>query len=99
VVAETSPCPTCGKPVPAWERYPNALCQECVALARDEQGRPLRFGNETMLAAGFIAEVEENGVWRPVEDPSYEATCWVKGRRCVAHEHRFGGIVVQAVDG
>lgn len=96
-MADTSPCPTCGAPVQAWERYPNALCRDCVALARDEQGRPLRFGNETMLAAGFIAEVEDDGVWRPVDGATYEVTCWVKGTRCVAHEHRFGGIVVQAV--
>jgi hypothetical protein len=58
----------------------------------------MRFSNETMLAAGFIAEVEDNGVWRRVDDAIYEATCWVKGRRCIAGEHRFGGIVVQAVD-
>jgi hypothetical protein len=58
----------------------------------------MRFGNETMLAAGFIAEVEDHGVWRPVEGATYEATCWVKGRRCVAGEHRFGGIVVQTFD-
>ena len=58
----------------------------------------MRFSNETMLAAGFIAEVDDNGVWRRVDDATGAATCWVKGRRCVAGEHRFGGIVVQAVD-
>lgn len=59
----------------------------------------MRFSNETMLAAGFIAEVEDDGAWRRVGDSTSNATCWVKGRRCVAGEHRFGGIVVQAVDG
>jgi hypothetical protein len=97
-VSETSPCPICGTPVQAWERYPNALCSPCEALARDERGRPMRFSNETMLASGFIAEVEDDGVWRRVDDAIYDATCWVEGRRCLAHEHRFGGIVVQAVD-
>ncbi len=58
----------------------------------------MRFTNETMLAAGFIAEVEDDGVWRRVEDATYHATCWVDGRRCIAGEHRFGGIVVQALD-
>jgi hypothetical protein len=58
----------------------------------------MRFSNETMLAAGFVAEVEDDGVWRPVEDAVYAATCWVKGRRCVAGEHRFGGIAVQTVE-
>jgi len=58
----------------------------------------MRFSNETMLAAGFIAEVDDRGVWRRVDTPTYSATCWVSGRRCVAGEHRFGGIVVQVVD-
>lgn len=57
----------------------------------------MRFSNETMLGAGFIAEVDDNGTWRRVDDATYAATCWVNGRRCVAGEHRFGGIVVQAV--
>jgi hypothetical protein len=97
-VSETSPCPICGEPVRAWERYPRLLCNCCAALARDEQGRRMRFGNETMLAAGFIAEVEDEGVWRRVDDAVYNATCWVKGTRCIAGEHRFGGIAVQAVE-
>lgn len=58
----------------------------------------MRFSNETMLAAGFIAEVDDNCIWRRVGDATYTATCWVKGRRWIAGEHRFGGIVVQAVD-
>jgi hypothetical protein len=55
----------------------------------------MRFSNETMLAAGFIAEVDDNGIWRRLEDAIYNAECWVDGRRCVAGERRFGGIVVQ----
>ncbi|MCA1698062.1 MAG: hypothetical protein LC790_03835 [Actinobacteria bacterium] len=54
----------------------------------------MRFRNETMLAAGFIAEVYEDGVWRRVDS----GACMVNGRRCVAREHRFGGYVVQALD-
>jgi hypothetical protein len=95
-MSETSPCPICGTAVTKWERYPNLLCSSCVALARDEQGRPMRFSNDSDL--GFAAEAEEDGSWRPVEDATYEATCWVEGRRCVAGEHRFGGIAVQVVE-
>jgi hypothetical protein len=58
----------------------------------------MRFSNETWLAAGFIAEVDDSGVWRRVDSATYNATCLVKGRRCIAGEHRFGGIVVQTVD-
>lgn len=58
----------------------------------------MRFGNETPLGGGFVAEVEDNGSWRRVEGAIDGATCWVNGRRCEAREHRFGGIVVQAVE-
>lgn len=58
----------------------------------------MRFGNETMLASGFVAEIEEDGVWRRVDEGAAQVTCWVKERRCVAGEHRFGGFVVQTVD-
>ncbi len=89
-VSDTSRCPICEGPVVSSERYPNLLCAPCGALARDERGRAMRFQNETLLGSGFIAEVEDDGVWRRVDD----GTCWVKGKRCVAREHRFGGIVV-----
>ena len=97
-MVDTSACPICGAPVYAWERYPDLLCPRCVPLARDEHGRAMRFFNETLLGTGFVAEVEVDGVWRRLENATDEATCWVQGRRCVAREHRFGGIAVQAVD-
>lgn len=97
-MSDTSPCPICGSPVRAWERYPNLICVACVERARDEHGRPMRFGSDSELGGGFVAEVEEDGNWRRVEDTPYEATCWVDGRQCVAREHRFGGIVVQLAD-
>lgn len=95
---ETSPCPICGTPVQRWERYPNMLCASCAAKARDEQGRPMRFGNDSPLGGGFVAEVEDGGSWRRVEGATYSATCWVENRRCEASEHSFGGIVVQLVE-
>jgi hypothetical protein len=58
----------------------------------------MRFRNETMLGGGFVAEVDDNGIWRRADGASDEASCWVNGRRCVAREHRFGGIVVEVVE-
>ena len=55
----------------------------------------MRFRNETLLGAGFIAEVDDGGVWRRLDS----GACSVNGVRCIAREHRFGGIVVQALDG
>ena len=86
-------CPICATEVPSEPRYPNKLCDRCSALARDEQGRQVRFRNETLLASGFLAEVDDHGVWRPRDD----GKCRVDGRACIAGEHRFGGIVVQAL--
>jgi hypothetical protein len=87
------PCPICAQELPADPRYPRKLCGTCSALAVDESGRRLRFGNTTPLAAGFMAEVHVDGVWRPREN----GECWVRGWHCVADEHRFGGIVIQTV--
>jgi hypothetical protein len=58
----------------------------------------MRFSNTTLLGCGFLAEVDDNGVWRTVDRATDDATCWVMGRRCLAREHRFGGIVIQTVD-
>lgn len=94
----TKPCPLCGRPTDDWERYRDSICVRCETRAVDEQGRPMRFGNESLLGTGFVAEVEEGGEWRPVE-AGFQAPCFVDGRRCVAAEHRFGGIVVQLAPG
>ena len=47
-----------------------------------------------MLGSGFIAEVDDGGSWRRRDT----GDCYVNGIHCIADEHRFGGIVVQAVD-
>ncbi len=88
---DTVPCALCGTPIPYWERYPRSLCGACGARARDGEGRPLRFHNETLLGSGFVAEVQDGDEWRRVDG----GVCWVDGHRCEAREHRFGGIVVQ----
>jgi hypothetical protein len=90
----TQLCPICGIEMPSDPRYPRKLCGPCGLLARDEQGRQLRFSNTTMLGAGFLAEVNDESVWHP--RPTGD--CWVNGRHCVADEHRFGGIVIQTFD-
>jgi hypothetical protein len=74
------------------------LCGACGEATCDDQGRRMRFSNAGTLGTGFQAEVEIGGRWQPVATPDEAATCWVLGRRCRASEHRFGGIVVQAID-
>ena len=83
-----APCPHCGSPRPQSERYPDHLCAECVALATDESGRPLRFFNLS-LTGGFGAEYADTG------EPRDSHICFVDGARCQVDEARFGGIVVR----
>lgn len=81
-------CPTCGMPTRGAPRYPCQLCPACVLEATDGQNRPLRFAN-THLSGGFTAWYADNAA--PYE--SHE--CLVRGTRCHADEHHFGGIVLQ----
>jgi hypothetical protein len=85
-----NPCPVCGAPAPVSLRYPRALCPVCVLEATDRAGRPLEFGNAG-LSGGFEARYADDG------SPYDSAECLVRGVRCHAEEHRFGGIVVQPV--
>lgn len=85
---ETQPCPICNQPRSYSERYPDALCEACVARATDADGRLLVFGNAGFFG-GFIAQYADT---REVYDSH---ACTVDGVRCWADEARFGGIVVQ----
>jgi hypothetical protein len=85
------PCPICASPRPRSERYPRALCADCVDRAQDETGRRLRFFN-TSLSGGFGAEYADDG------SPRESHLCFVDGVRCQADEARFGGIVIRPVE-
>ncbi|HLM00076.1 MAG TPA: hypothetical protein VK400_03410 [Pyrinomonadaceae bacterium] len=71
------------------ERYPKCICSACSAKATDENGRPLKFSNTTMMAGGFAAEYADTGEARAGH------VCYIDGIKCRADEHRFGGIVIQ----
>jgi hypothetical protein len=72
------------------ERYPRQVCEACQAKTTDAYGRRVDFVNVD-LSGGFRGFYRENGA------VYNQDLCYVDGRRCVAEEHRFGGIVVQAV--
>lgn len=86
------PCPVCGAPVVLSPRYPRQLCRACVLEAADANGRALRFGN-TCFGGGFEARYADD------RTPYASDECFVRGLRCQAGEHRFGGIVVQLLAG
>jgi hypothetical protein len=89
---DEGPCPVCAAPAFASARYPRCLCPACVLEATDAPGRPLRFGNID-LSGGLTARHADDG------SPYQGVECFVRGVRCRAEEHRFGGIVVQPVGG
>jgi hypothetical protein len=82
------PCPICGAPSATSPRYPRLLCPACVREATDAGGRPLRFFN-TDTGGGFEARHADDGT------PHAGHECFVRGVRCRADAHHFGGIVVQ----
>jgi hypothetical protein len=97
--ADTVPCRVCGATIPRWERYPRLVCNACELLAQDAAGRRMRFLNESILGTGFVAQVETDAGWEVVQPGDLHVECVIRGVRCVAAEHRFGGIVVQTVEG
>jgi predicted nucleic acid-binding Zn ribbon protein len=87
-IAPSHPCPICSTPVPHWERYPVAVCQDCHNKACNAQGQKLSFFNESM-SGGFGAIVADT----KADYPSH--ICYIEGKKCWADEARFGGIVIQ----
>lgn len=82
-------CPLCGSGQPASERYPDYVCAACVAHAVDEYGNALTFRN-----SGFSGGLN---VWRTATNEKIELDHFLIGTtKCVVHEARFGGFVVQA---
>jgi hypothetical protein len=81
-------CPICHRSVEPSERHPQYVCGDCASQARSQNGRPLRFENES-LSGGYRVFHADTG--EPY--PSHE--CYIHGIKCQADEHRLGGIVIQ----
>jgi hypothetical protein len=92
VASNQQSCPVCRRPIAFFPRYPRYLCVECAARATSKDGRLLKFSNID-LSGGFVAHYADTGE----HYPSHE--CYVDGILCSADEHRFGGIVIQTVEG
>jgi hypothetical protein len=87
-ISSSHPSPICSNPVPHWERYPRAVCQDCYNKACNAQGQKLLFFNQSM-SGGFEAMVADTKEAYPSH------LCYIEGKECWADEHRFGGIVIQ----
>lgn len=86
------PCPICSNLVRHWDRYPRAVCHTCCGKACDDQGRKLGFSNID-ISGGFRSVVVETG-----EEYSSHI-CFINKVQCWADEARFGGIVIQTIEG
>lgn len=82
------PCPICSQPVQYWERYPGLLCHECSKRTTDKNGTRVSHYNVSLSGGCY-------GVYEQEKEPYMDPYCYVDGVKCIADEHRFGGIVVQ----
>ncbi len=87
---DTQHCPICSKPVEPSLRYPRYVCRECASKASSQDGRALKFHNES-FSGGFVAKYADTGEQYLSHD------CYINGVKCYADEARFGGIVIQVV--
>jgi hypothetical protein len=84
-------CPICNKGQNRSLRHSNYVCHRCVANAVDENGRRIRFANQSM-GGGIVVYYVDTGEIRKSN------ICYISGVRCRADEARFDGIVVQIQD-
>ncbi|UJP66700.1 hypothetical protein [Mongoliitalea daihaiensis] len=89
---ELQHCPICQSEVTYSQRYPQYICNSCVELITDKEGRPVEFFNTTILGQGC------EGIYQDTGEQYAGDTCYVRGVLCKAKEHRFGGIVVEVVE-
>lgn len=84
-------CPICAEKVAHFERYPNQVCERCAGKTSDAYGRRLKFSNANR--SGGL-----RGVYLDSGEEYARQICYIDGRKCFVNEHRFGGIVVEAVE-
>ena len=89
---EAQHCPICSAAVRPYPRYPRYVCRDCAEGATSADGRALTFDNVS-FSGGYIAQYADTGEVYP----SHE--CFIAGVRCHADEARFGGIVIETVEG
>lgn len=88
---ETHDCPICAEKVAHWERYPEQVCPRCAEKTSDAYGRRVKFTGLGATGGGLRAVYLDNGA------EYARRLCYIDGRKCFASEHRFGGIVIEAV--
>ncbi|MCU0443690.1 MAG: hypothetical protein MUE85_02150 [Microscillaceae bacterium] len=97
IAQSTQTCPHCGKKVLADGRYPRYICSECADLDKlDENGYRLEFYNEGISGGFLVYYYQDNQLMKMTKD-EYEKVCYIEGKKYLATEARFGGIVIEKV--
>ena len=84
-------CPICGAEVQFNERYPKAVCGQCMKLITDAAGRRVAFYNIDM--SGGLT-----GQYPDTRQVYASDICYITGRPCRAQEAHMGGIVIIPID-
>ncbi|MEV6562838.1 hypothetical protein AB0M22_44470 [Nocardia sp. NPDC051756] len=94
----TQACPHCASPTIYTERYPRAVCDDCLSRTTDRAGRQIT-GYNTSFSGGMIAYTDTIDRSDSPGEECVEVTrtgmCFIDGHPATMQEARFGGIVVQ----
>lgn len=102
----TQPCPSCGCPGIYSQRYPRAVCDQCLHRTTDRTGRRIT-GFNTHMSGGMIAYYTDTlghsddpgSAKEECVEVTRTGACLVDGRAATMEDARFGGIVVQIAPG
>lgn len=88
-------CSNCKSPVPYCPRYLKYICSNCSAKKiTDESGLELSFSNIGTCGGLRITYKKDGEIIKEATGQS-QKLCFVEGKRFIATEARFGGIVIQ----
>ncbi|WP_158976893.1 hypothetical protein [Cellulophaga sp. L1A9] len=88
-------CANCKKTVSYHPRYPKHICRDCASKTiTDENGLELSFSNIGM-SGGLKITYKKDGQIIKEDSSELEKLCFIEGKRYIATEAKFGGIVIQ----
>lgn len=88
-------CANCKKPVYYNPRYPKYICNDCSSkMITDEDGLELSFSN-VGISGGLSIIYKKDGEVIKKDTNTSKKLCFIDGKRFIAREARFGGIVIQ----
>jgi hypothetical protein len=87
-------CPLCEKNYEGMNRYPNAVCNDCINLYNtyDKNGNNIKFAN--IDECGGVRSITTIG---NTEIEGNECQCFINGNECTVEDSRFGGIVISCI--